>query len=556
MSTSIPKTANPPTVAITSSKRMSPSPHAVSLQPQDHTPPRLVTACLLTAASAVLIALPSFVSIAWPLTWFALVPFFLALRHASPKRAFLLGWLLETLAIWIGFYWLINTMVEFGYIPLPLSVLFFGVIGAGNGVRLGCFAWWTRRATMDTAPWWYHMLLPACVYVAFDYLFPRVFPWYLGTLQWTAGPLVQIADITGVHGVTFLLLACNIVLTAYAPQAPPALRQARHRMGIAFALLLVLNLGYGLWRTQQVTMAMAQAQTLRLALIQSNIGINEKGFAGYRRRHLRKQVALSKDTLGKQPDLVIWPETMYPYTVSTTAERLSFPKMAAHHTTYWLLGALMRNRNSETRQVFNSALLMSPDRRIVGRYDKQQLLAFGEYIPLQRYLPFLRNISPTIGNLTPGAGGVITLPNGTAFGPLICYEDILPTLSRKAVRQGASFLVNLTNNAWFGRTSAPYQHRMLAAFRAIENHVYLVRVTNTGLTSLIDPLGREVAPLPIYRDETRVQPIQLLRLETVYTRWGDWFAQLCSGAALLLPLGFWYWSRKRVRRGTRQTRGM
>jgi apolipoprotein N-acyltransferase len=455
--------------------------------------------------------------------------------------------------MWIGFYWLVNTMVEFGYIPLPLSLLFFGVIGLGNGVRLGCFAWWTRRATMHPAPWWYHLLLPACVYVAFDYLFPRVFPWYLGTLQWAAGPLAQSADITGVHGVTFLVVVCNLVLTAYTPQAPPALHQVRHRMGIALVLLLVVHVGYGLWRTRQVATAMAQAQTLRLGLIQSNIGINEKGSAGYRVQHLRKQFALSTATLAQQPDLVIWPETMYPYTVSTTAKRLGFPPLDAYPKTYWLLGALMRNRNSETRQVFNSALLMSPERRIVGRYDKQQLLAFGEYIPLQRYLPFLRNISPTIGNLTPGDGGVITLPNGAAFGPLICYEDILPTLSRKAVRQGAAFLVNLTNNAWFGRTSAPYQHRMLAAFRAIENRVTLVRATNTGLTSLIDPLGREIAPLPLYRDATLVQSIPLLRLATIYTRWGDWFAQLCSGAALLLPLGFW--SGKRRQRRARRSRG-
>jgi len=181
--------------------------------------------------------------------------------------------------------------------------------------------------------------------------------------------------------------------------------------------------------------------------------------------------------------------------------------------------------------------LLDPDGRILGRYDKQRLLAFGEYIPLQRYLPFLRNISPTIGNLTPGTGGIVTLPNGVGLGPLICYEDIVPDLARQAVRQGAQVLVNLTNDMWFGATRAPYQHRALAAFRAVENRVYLVRVTNTGLTSIIDAVGREQVALPIFQADTLVHTIQPLRRPSLYTRFGDWFAQLCSAVALLLPLG-------------------
>lgn len=132
--------------------------------------------------------------------------------------------------------------------------------------------------------------------------------------------------------------------------------------------------------------------------------------------------------------------------------------------------------------------------------------------------------------------------HGVGIGPLICYEDILPALGRQAVRQGAQVLVNLTNDVWFGQTHAPYQHRALAAFRAVENRVYLVRVTNTGLTSIIDALGRERAILPLFHAETLVQSLQLLRLPTVYTRFGDWFAQLCCVLAVLLSL--WTWRRQ------------
>lgn len=494
---------------------------------------------LLAAATAALIATPAFVEALWPVTWVALVPLFLALRDASPGRAFLLGWCTETLSIWLGFYWLVGTMVRFGFIPVPLSLLLLGVIGIGNGVRLGLFAWCLRFRAAAHAPWWHRLLLPACLYVGFDYLYPRVFPWYLGFTQFPAKPLIQIADVTGIYGITFLLVLCNTVIVAWVPHANQPIRTARRLMSLLFSALLLLTIGYGVWRTGQVTRAMQQTPPLRLGIIQPNIGIFEKGKRGNRQEQLRLQVAMSEALVQQGSDLIIWPETMYPYAVPTDRQQLFFHTPPDTGNAHWLMGALTYDTGTSTRRVFNSALLMAPDTRIVGRYDKQQLLAFGEYIPLQRYLPFLRNISPTIGNLTPGTGGLLTLLNGTSIGTLICYEDILPELGRRAVRQGAQLLVNLTNDAWFGQTRAPYLHRSLAAFRAIEHRVYLVRATNTGLTSIIDAVGREHAVLPLYQQETVVHPMQPLRLSTLYTRFGDWFAQVCSITALLLWLVSW-----------------
>ena len=507
---------------------------------------------LLASATAVLIAIPAFVEALWPVTWVALVPLFLALRDASPGRAFLLGWWTETLSIWLGFYWLVGTMVRFGFIPVPFSLLFLGIIGMGNGVRLGLFAWCLRFRAVQHAPWWHCLLLPACTYVAFDYLFPRVFPWYLGFTQFPAKPLIQIADVTGIYGITLLLVMCSTVIVAWLPHPNQLARPARGLMSLVFSALFLLNIGYGMWRTHQVTRAMQQTPPLRLGIIQPNIGIFEKGKRGIRQEQLRLQVAMSEALLAQRPDLIIWPETMYPYAVSIDRQQLFFPTPPDTGNAYWLMGALTYETSPSTRRVFNSALLMAPDTRIVGRYDKQQLLAFGEYIPLQRYLPFLQNISPTIGNLTPGTGGVLTLPHGPSIGTLICYEDILPALGRRAVQQGAQLLVNFTNDAWFGETRAPYLHRSLAAFRAIEHRVYLVRATNTGLTSIIDAVGREQTALPLYQQESLVHPIQPLRLDTLYTRFGDWFAQLCSMVALLLWLASW--QHMRVSERTRHSR--
>lgn len=513
------------------------SQHPQAAQALPATPRQRGRAFLLASATALLTAAPSLYEALWPLAWVALVPLFVALREASPKRALLLGWWAETLMYWVGFYWLIGTMVRYGFIAVPVSVCFFAIIGLGNGIRLGLWAWWLRRTERATHPWWVRLLLPACTYVAFDYLFPRVFPWYLGFLQLPGLPFIQIADIAGIHGVTFVLVVCNTAVAAFIPHAAQPERAVRRMMALGCAGLLLLQGGYGLWRKQQLTAAMQQASSLRVALIQPNIGMYEKRSGADREEQLDVQFGLSATTLNQHPELIIWPESMYPFGVPEAMAQLPWPAIPETQNVYWLIGALTYAGKGPDYQVFNSALLLAPDGRILGRYNKQHLLAFGEYIPLQQYLPFLRSISPTIGNLTPGTGGIITLPNGVGLGPLICYEDILPDLARQAVRQGAQVLVNLTNDVWFGATRAPYQHHALAAFRAVENRVYLVRVTNTGLTSVIDALGREQAALPIFQADTLVHTIQPLRLASLYTRFGDWWAQLCSAVALLLPLG-------------------
>jgi apolipoprotein N-acyltransferase len=497
--------------------------------------------------TAALMILPTFEPILWPLAWVAFVPMLFALGNLSVKRAFLLGWWTEAFATWIGFYWLMGTMVNFGYISVPFSLVLFAIIGLGNGIRLGLYTGWLRWIGAYTGPAWYRFLIPPCTFVMLDYAYPRVFPWSLGITQWGVTPLTQIADVTGVHGITFLLIAFSVMATAMIPHATAPAPTMRWRMSLVCVLLIGVALGYGLWRMPHIYTAMQAAKPLRVAMVQPNIGFDDKGDRAKRDAQFVQQLDLSRKTLGSRPDLIIWPETMYPYAVPSEAQSLVLPILKDAPNTHWLIGALVYKRQGKQFQRFNAALLVDSATRIIDRYAKQRLLAFGEYIPMQRQFPFLRNISPTIGALTPGTGGVVTLPDGTRIGPLICYEDILPELARQAVRQGAALLVNLTNNAWFGPTYAPYQHRQLAAFRAIENRVYLVRATNTGLTSMIDPVGREHAALPTDQPATQVHAIQPLHMPTMYTRYGDWFAQLCSAVALLLPLCRWHSSQRHKR---------
>ena len=509
--------------------------HRPAPQPPAAVPPRFAVALSLASLAGVLTVSPMLVEPLWPLAWVGLMPLFVALRGVSAARAFALGWWTETLMYGLGTYWLVNTMVDFGYIPLPLSLVFFVIVAAANGVRLGLFAWWVRRMQTREIPWWHRLLLPACAFVALDFAFPRVFPWYLGFLHYPALPLIQVADLTGIHGVSFILVLCSVGTAALVTARQSPAGAGRYRMAAAVGCVLLLQVGYGLWRLPQVAEAMQQAERLRVALVQPNLGIDASQNGLKPRERLRLLSDLSAATLAQDPDVVIWPESAYPYALATEESFLYLPQGITNDAP-WLIGGMAYEGEGDARQLFNSTWLVAPGQQVVGRYDKHVLLAFGEYVPMQRYLPFLGRISPAIGNFTPGAGPrLLELPGGVPIGPLICYEDIMPQPARLAVREGARVLVNLTNDMWFGPTRAPYQHRNAAAFRAVENRRSLVRVTNTGVTSIIDPMGREQAALPIYRRGTLVRDVAALRTTTVYQRFGDWFAWLCCVGAVGLP---------------------
>ena len=501
----------------------------------DDVSPRLAVPVLCASLAAVLTVTPMLYEPLWPLAWVGLAPLFVALRGASAARAFVLGWWMETLMYGLGTYWLVNTMVDFGGIPLPLSLLFFLIVAAANGVRMGLFAWWVRQTQTAGRSWWYNLLLSPCAFVALDFLFPRAFPWYLGFLQYPALPLIQMADLTGIHGVSFILVLCGVGTAAFVGTRSTPGKNGRYRTAAVVGCLLLLQLGYGLWRVPQVDEAIERAEDLRVALVQPNLGIEVSGNGATRRERLRMLSDMSAAALAHEPDLVIWPESAYPYAVPSGQPSLLLPDGVTNDVP-WLFGGMAFKDGDDGRRLFNSTWLIAPGRRVVGRYDKHVLLAFGEYVPLHRYLPFLGRISPAIGNFTPGEGPrTLVLPTGVPVGPLICYEDIMPQPARLAVRHGAQVLVNLTNDMWFGPTRAPYQHRNAAAFRAVENRRSLVRVTNTGVTSVIDALGREPAALPIYQRDTLVHDVAVLQGTTVYQRFGDWFAWLCCLGAVGLP---------------------
>jgi len=203
-----------------------------------------------------------------------------------------------------------------------------------------------------------------------------------------------------------------------------------------------------------------------------------------------------------------------------------------------LFGAITYDERPDGSKAFyNTALLVEPDGRVLGRYDKNYLLIFGEYLPFADTFPFLRKWLPEAGDFEAGKDVEVFHLGNARIGVMICYEDIIPSFTRRLAGLNPGLLVNITNDAWFGKTSEPALHLQLATFRAIENRLFLVRSTNTGISAIVDPVGRIVKQTSIYNPETLLGEVAVLSGDTIYRRYGDVFAWACCGILVLLVGG-------------------
>ncbi len=276
-----------------------------------------------------------------------------------------------------------------------------------------------------------------------------------------------------------------------------------------------------------------------MALIQGNIRQDVKWEPHFQEETLKIYSNLTLQVKVSRPDLIIWPETATPFFFQNTSPLQGRILELAHQMQAPLLfGAPAFDRRGSRIHYFNSAFLISPEKKILGRYDKIHLVPFGEYAPFSGILGFTRDIIGAIGDFTSGQEiRNLSLPWGN-FGVLICYEAIFPDLTRQFVDQGARFLVNITNDAWFGKTSAPYQHLSMVTLRAVENRVPIARAANTGISALIDSSGRVVRSTDLFTREVLFGKIDvnLNKSSTFYTQWGDLFSYCCLGITALLVI--------------------
>jgi apolipoprotein N-acyltransferase len=359
------------------------------------------------------------------------------------------------------------------------------------------------------------------------------FPWALvGYSQYWNRLFIQIADITGVYGISFLIILINSLLFLWICRFWGRKEVPLLASTIVTLALIALTYAYGY---RQVYFPLKANQGLKVEVVQGNIAQDVKWDSTFQKETLKIYRGLSLQLKEQSPGLIVWPETAFPaYFPSGTeldAEVLAVPQEAS---TYLLFGSLSLKKKKKVFSVYNSAYLLSPQRRILGRYDKIHLVPFGEYVPLSSRFPFFSALAG-IGNITPGKETVIFQLPRAQFGVLICFEVIFPELSREVVRKGADFMVTITNDAWFGRTSAPSQHLVQATFRSIENRIWLVRAANTGISAFVDPWGRIRRSSNLFIQEVLTEEIGFkARQRTFYTTHGDLFAKVCSLLGIIL----------------------
>jgi apolipoprotein N-acyltransferase len=490
------------------------------------------------------------------LAWVALIPLHIALDGLSRRRqAFWLGWLAGIICSTGIMSWVVTAMNTYGKVPLVFSYGIMLLLTAYLGLYVGIYS---------AGVVWFRMLMPRyglfaapCLWVTLELLRTYVLsglPWsLLGYSQYRQLDVIQIADHLGVYGVSFLIVLSNVALAELYLWLMPLFRGFRParlpwELVTTAAMLVSLSWAYSTSLIASETMEHSKA-TLQVGVVQPNIDQAVKWDQAFREETLRRYDHLT-ESFGYGVDLVVWPEAATPFIYEREpVYQLQLVAMANRASAPLLFGSPAVRFDQERKPfLLNSAYLLSPDGELLGRYDKQHLVPFGEYIPLKSSLLFfLEKMVEGIGDFQAGPGPTILSfqlkeSDGVAparrvkFGVVICYEVIFPDLVRRIAGSGAEFLVTITNDAWFGDSSAPAQHFSMVVFRSVENHLAFARAANTGISGFIDPFGRIIVASPTFTQTALQAEIPVRQTKTFYSRHGDVFAYGCMLISLLFCL--------------------
>ena len=494
---------------------------------------------LLSALSGLLLAGAFPLPDVAPLAWMGLIPLLLVMRRHPFKSGFIAGLVFFATSL----YWLNIVMTTYGHLPLAVSVILYLLLAAYLALFWGTATWAACRLK-EYRGYPFAMTLPV-LWVALELLRAILltgFPWAsLGYSQQSWLTMIQSADLFGVYGLSYLIVLCSTACAESAralwskrPQDVPL------RAVVAAVVLLGLNYAYGHWCLLQELDA--RPHTLQAGVIQGNIPQNAKWRPDYKQATIEgyRDLSLRAERAGAT-DLIVWPEAATPFYFQDGGPlTATVKKLPVETGAFLLFGSPAYLRDNGSLRYLNSAFLLSPASAILGRSDKNHLVPFGEYVPLSGLLPFVNKLVVGIGDYSPGA--IHPLPIGAhQLGVLVCYEVIFPELAREYVRQGSDLLVNITNDAWFGESSAPWQHLAMARFRAVENRVWLARAANTGVSALIAPSGRVVQQTGLFEPAFLAGAVGLGARPGLYSHMGD----LIPGLFVLISLLWLLQTRRR-----------
>jgi apolipoprotein N-acyltransferase len=472
------------------------------------------------------------------IAWIALVPLVFSSRNLSFNSSFRLGFIAGLAHYLTLLYWLVDTMGTYGNLPLYLSWPILFLLAAYLALYMGLFSGLLSRASKKPIA---ALAIAPLLWVMLEYIRSLLFsgfPWELaGYSQYKNLIIIQISDLTGVYGVSFLIVACNMTalvtllwLTKKKWQGQMVSGKIAATALTALAITVGLTFCYGKQRLITVKKRISAAPTRKISVVQGNIEQGIKWDPAYQVSSVRKYLDLSSLAKPAKPDLVVWPETSAPFYFFYNKKLSDLLKNGIQNfESNFLIGApSFIIKKDRTINYFNSAYLLDPDGQVRGKYDKVHLVPFGEYIPLKKFLPFAGKMVQGVGDFVPGQKGGVIRQGKLGLGILICYELIFTDLARAMSQNNADLLINITNDAWYGRSSAPYQHFSMAVFRAVENRRSLVRSANTGISGFIDPTGQILDQTDIFKEAVITKSLPLIRQKTIYTRFGDRFTITCT----------------------------
>ena len=494
----------------------------------------------------------------WPFLFVALVPLLLAvIQTRTGRQAWFYGVLTGLCHFLVLLYWIVTVLGRYGGLPPFLSVSALVLLALYMSLYMGFFAL-VARLFFVRLPWQIALWVIPCLWVVFDWcrsFFFTGFPWMdpgyaLANVPW----LIQSADVWGHYGLSYCLVLINTLLAMLFWSGGRKRGQLTWFVPV-FLVCSVIAL-YSSLRWQQIGRQMQVSETLRIGVVQGNIAQDLKWSSELQQETLENYIGQSRGLIERShpPLLVVWPETALPFYPAAHPLLQAMRDLTVQGQMSLLTGAPWVEQNGgagdgqgrpkaagvsdggggqEQRRYYNSALLLDARGQITDKYFKSHLVPFGEYVPLKNFLPFLAPVVEAIGDFSPG---VIQQPlacQNARIGVLICFESIFPEIARKWVGVKANILVNLTNDAWYGRSSAPYHSMAMTVLRAVETRRSLVRAANTGFSGFVDPLGRVQMVSPLFEPWAESADVVLMDEETWFVRCGYLFAPLCLGVVLV-----------------------
>lgn len=465
-----------------------------------------------------------------------LVPLLRLSEGRTKGRTFLIFFLSAFLSNLIILYWIPRVMVKYGGTTPALGITGLVCLVAFFSVFPGLAGVFIRQRISRGSAWGSVVLIPA-IWVGKDLVIEKIisgFPWCLvGYSQYQNTYFIQVAEIGGIHLISYLVIVVNVLLYNL-------LKSRSRKFLLALLLVFLANYGLGFYLLRAHRQSTQTVPWQQAGIIQPNSNHDLVFDSSAIRRTLDELFAASASLKQQGAELVVWPEFTVPITpLQNRAQLRRFIDFSERIVP--LLAGFTDFQNF--KNAFNSAMLFQNG--AVQKYDKFHLTPFGEYVLFRRLLFFVKKITDQIGDFSPGKALHNLSLSGHWLSTPICYEIIFPELSRTMVARGSELIVTISNDSWFGKSSAPYQHLAMAVFRAVENRRFLLRSTSNGISALVDPAGRIVYQSPLHQPDRFLAPFQYLKNKTIFTRWGYLFPYFC----LVLVLLDWLLGISRKRAG-------